>query len=128
MLHCAKSNLVDHAMLTRISAALTMLQSSSPSYLLMASLDAAAAQVACVDALQGPLDAARGARVRLEDAKARGALVGVGVLDEGGVRARCGGGGACWKVDPLRVVVCVERDVLGMDGMPMGVVVVVVGW
>lgn len=83
----------------------------------MASLDAAAAQVASPHALQGGLDAARGARLGLLGAQARGVLSGVVVLEEEGVRGRCGGVGACWGVDPLRVVVCVDRQVLGMDGM-----------
>lgn len=107
MLHRAPGSSVET---TRLSAALATLQSSSPSYLLMGSLDAATAQVAHPDALQGALQAAAIARAGLRD------VPGVTVLGQGDVQARCGQA-ACFAIDPLRVTVCVDRTVLDMDGM-----------
>ena len=106
MLHCAQGSLVDPA---RLSSALSTLQSSSPSYLLMASLDAAAAQVADARVLHKPLQAVEAARARLQGVR------GVAVLDEQGVHARCGPG-ACHAMDPLRLTIGVDQAVVGMDG------------
>lgn len=106
MLHCAHASLVDPR---RLAAALSVLQSSSPSYLLMASLDAAAAQVAHTEALEGAVQAAATARARLASVK------GVTVLQGDAVRARCGQG-ACHETDPLRVTISVDHAMLGMDG------------
>lgn len=106
----------------RLARALQMLQSSSPSYLLMASLDAARAQAAQPAAHEESLAAAAFARERLA------VLLGVQLLTAEQVAA-CGSGGSSSSsgssssihattsgiaLDPLRLTVSLQQ--LGLSG------------
>jgi hypothetical protein len=94
----------------RVSRALQTLQSSSPSYLLMASLDAARQLAATPGFLDGAVAAAQAARAGLQ------AVPGLRLLGTGGGLAA--GAGALQSVaawDPLRVVVDTAGG-LGLGG------------
>ncbi|EIE20455.1 PLP-dependent transferase [Coccomyxa subellipsoidea C-169] len=103
MLH-VKGDRVSHECISR---ALQTLQSSSPSYLLLASLDAARAHAQLPDTFQEPLDAAAAARQLLRE------LPGSGLLDD---HIQTGTDGI-HGVDPLRLTLVANS--LGMSGFAL---------
>ena len=107
MLHLARGGRVCHQ---RLARALQVLQSSSPSYLLMASLDAARAQAADPGAHEESLAAAAHARQEL----AR--LPGLQLLSAEQAAASDGSGGSSGGValDPLRLTISLQQ--LGLSG------------
>lgn len=100
MLH-ARGHRVNTA---RVSKALQVLQTSSPSYILLASLDAARRHAAAPDTWATPLAVAAAARAGLT------ALPGLSLLQRGS----CGSEGSVAGWDPLRLVVNVAG--LGLSG------------
>ncbi|CAL8465074.1 g4609 [Coccomyxa elongata] len=89
----------------RFSRALQTLQSSSPSYLLLASLDAARAHAQLHDTFNEPLEAAAAARQLL-----RQLPTGSGLLDDHILT----GSDGVHEIDPLRITLV--TDSLGMSG------------
>ncbi|BDA50669.1 Arginine decarboxylase [Coccomyxa sp. Obi] len=89
----------------RISRALQTLQSSSPSYLLLASLDAARAHAQLPDTFHEPLEAAAAARQLLRELPSGSAL-----LDDHIVTGSAG----VHEMDPLRITLVTNS--LGMSG------------
>ena len=118
MLHGSEEGLARWpALRPALDAALAQLQSSSPSYLLLASLDAARWQLAAPHgggraALSRAVEIARELRARLPavvephglEVLALGETGGDGVTDEGGHE-----GDACHAVDPLRITLLTHR-------------------
>lgn len=92
----------------RVSRVLQVLQSSSPSYLLLASLDAARAQAAEPAAHDEAVRAALHARQQLQQ------LPGVQVLCQESVAGADAGAGAAVCVDPLRLTISLQQ--LGLTG------------
>lgn len=90
----------------RISRALQVLQSSSPSYLLLASLDAARAQAAQPSAHDEAVQAALHARQQLQR------LPGVQLLSLDGIAGESGCGAV--TLDPLRLTISLQQ--LGLTG------------
>jgi len=109
------------ALPTALDAALAQLQSSSPSYLLLASLDAARWQLAAPDgggraALSRAVEIADELRARLPAVVEPHGLEllalregGGGLGHEGEEGGEGGEGGACYAVDPLRVTLLTHR-------------------
>jgi arginine decarboxylase len=101
MLHAAHGGALDGA---RISAALAALQSSSPSYLLLASLDAARADAAAGDGVSRALRAAAAARAALAASAPALRLLGPGDVGRPGIAA----------LDITRLTVCTAS--VGVSG------------
>jgi len=98
----------------RISTMLNVLQTSSPSYLLMASLDAAAAAVAQPGAFNECLEAAELARngtMAMIDNYGYGALPHLTLLGKNTYSNS--------MIDPLRLTLLVDTDALNMTGYDM---------
>ncbi|KAK9812987.1 hypothetical protein WJX72_006835 [[Myrmecia] bisecta] len=92
----------------RISGALLLLQSSSPSYLLLASLDAARAHAQVPASSCEPLQAAEAIRQSLDG------LPGIGLLDERHISRLQLPSGTAEAMDPLRLTLSFGR--LGLTG------------
>jgi arginine decarboxylase len=101
MLHASHGSALDGA---RISAALAALQSSSPSYLLLASLDAARADAAAGDGVERALRAAAAARAALAAAAPALRLLGPADVGRPGIAA----------LDVTRMAVCTAS--VGVSG------------